>query len=85
MTVCSLMLFFNSRYEANKYDNIFQYTKHISDCPNPSSVGTYNKKLLGTLINVKSSIEYILIERGINVAKMSVTHFLTDFSNSLYF
>ena len=48
MTVCSLMVFFNSRYKANKYDNICQFSRHISDCPNPSSVAKYNEKLLGT-------------------------------------
>ena len=47
MTVCSLMVFFNSRYKANKYDNICQFARHISDCSNPSSVAKYNEKLLG--------------------------------------
>ena len=47
MPVCSLMLCFNSRYKKNKYDNIFQFTRYISDISNPSSIDKYNEKHLG--------------------------------------
>ena len=58
--------YYKGRCEAKKHKNILQFTRHVLDCSNPSSVAKYDEKPLDT------SIEYIN-RKGINVMKRNDT------------